>query len=782
MSLKILNKDSIRLFFLKRILKKINKLSSIMENMTEKELASQTQKFRNRIKAGETLWDILPEAYATVREVSFRVLGKRPYDVQILGAIVLYQGKIAEMKTGEGKTLTATMPMYLNSLSGQTSFLITTNSYLAIRDAEEMRAIYEFLGLTVGIGVSERFMGSYSLNEKKKMYESDIIYTTNSSLGFDYLLDNLATKQSDKIVPKFHYAIIDEIDSVLLDFAQMPLIISGFPRVQSNLYKITNDFILSLRKDVDFYFNKDEKEVWLTTKGIKVAEEYFSIKHLFTKDNLELIRHINLALKAHHIFEKDKDYVVVNEKNISKIKLIDKKNARILEGTKLRGGIHQAIEMKSEVDITDEQRSMASITYQNLFLMFSKISGMTGTAKSSEEEFIEVYGLEVISIPTHRPIQRKDYPDKIYKTSVEKINQSISFIKNIYARKQPLLIVTNSVKKSNLYSQLLLSEEIPHSVLNAFNVAKEADIIKEAGRIGTVTIATNMAGRGTDIKLDKEARKIGGLAIVGVDCMENYRATMQLRGRAGRQGDPGFSQFFISLEDDIVKEHSPYWFKKINKEKNFSNRLMRKIINQTQKSSDSQAQQQRKITLEFAKSMKIQRELIYKTRDSIIEQGSDFIDIEGIFDNIIYNFSEKSNLTKQKINRFIFDNISYEQKDTFQNNLDKTTVYKHLHKIVRENIDNKKKMGKEVFTDFERVTLLKAIDEVWVEEVDFLQQLRTSVDFRQTAQRNSLFEYHRESYESFVRMKHKINQLIFRYYLLSEIVYNEEGEIEINYI
>ena len=538
--------NTIKLRRLRKKLAKINALEESMSRLSDEELKNKTEEFKNRLRTGETLEDILIEAFAAIREADRRILGMFPFDVQVLGALALHEGTIVEMKTGEGKTLTATLPLYLNALEGKGTILVTTNDYLARRDAIDMGEVYRFMGLTVGVGVFDDDEEVDS-NRKKKIYSSDILYTTSTALGFDYLIDNLAGNVEDKFLRSFNYVIVDEADAVLLDSAQTPLIIAGSPRVQSNLYDTADQFIRTLRKEQEFKFLKDEKIIFLTDEGIRYAEKYFNISNLYGEEYFELNRHINLALRAHYLFKKDIDYVVTDDA----VELLDNRTGRILEGTRLQSGIHQAIETKEKVKKSKDSRAIASVTYQSLFNMFPKLSGMTGTGKIAENELISTYGVSVVVLPTNTPIQRLDYSDKIYTTLPEKLFATLEFVKELYEKQQPILLISGTVDIAEIYSRMLLQEGIPHNVLTAKNIAKEALIIAEAGQKGAVTVATSLAGRGTDIKLGKGVAELGGLAVIGTERMPNSRIDWQLRGRAGRQGDPGLSQFFVSLEDTL---------------------------------------------------------------------------------------------------------------------------------------------------------------------------------------------------------------------------------------
>lgn len=620
---------------LKKILAKVKSFEKEMASLSDKELQNKTQEFKNRLVDGESLNQLLPEAYAVVREADKRVLGMFPYDVQVMGAIVLHEGNVAEMATGEGKTLTATMPLYLNALSGQGAMLVTTNTYLAMRDAEEMGQVYRFLGLTIEIAVTADDSKSLTPKQKRKIYQADIVYTTNSALGFDYLIENLAEKKEDQYLADFNYVIIDEIDSVLLDSAQTPLVISGAPRVQSNFYGIMDTFVTTLKEGEDYYYDDEKNQVWLSQKGIRSAESFLDLDNLFAKENQELVRHLNLALRAHKLFKRDKEYVLRQTKEKAEVVLLDRSTGRMMELTRLQGGQHQAIEAKENVELTQETRAMASITYQNLFKLFRKISGMTGTGKIVENEFMETYSMAVIKIPTNRPVIRKDLPDQLYQTLPEKVFASLEEVKYYHAKGNPLLIFTGSVEMSEIYSSLLLREGIAHNLLNANNAAREAQMIAESGQLGAVTVATSMAGRGTDIKLGPEVADLGGLVVIGTERMENHRVDLQIRGRSGRQGDPGISKFFISLEDDLIKKWGPDWVKSFYKdysteklEENpviLKQRRFKKLVAQAQRASESNAKLSRRMTLDYAQSMKVQRELTYAERSRLIrdEEGMD---------------------------------------------------------------------------------------------------------------------------------------------------------------
>lgn len=612
----------------KKILKQINALKGKMSSLSDQELVAKTVEFRQRLSEGESLDDILVEAFAVVREADKRILGMFPYDVQVMGAIVMHYGNVAEMNTGEGKTLTTTMPVYLNAFSGEGVMVVTPNEYLSKRDAEEMGQVYRFLGLTIGVPFTEDPKKEMKAEEKKLIYASDIIYTTNSNLGFDYLNDNLASNEEGKFLRPFNYVIIDEIDDILLDSAQTPLIIAGSPRVQSNYYAIIDTLVTTLVEGEDYIFKEEKEEVWLTTKGAKSAENFLGIDNLYKEEHASFARHLVYAIRAHKLFTKDKDYIIRGNEMV----LVDKGTGRLMEMTKLQGGLHQAIEAKEHVKLSPETRAMASITYQSLFKMFNKISGMTGTGKVAEKEFIETYNMSVVRIPTNRPRQRIDYPDNLYITLPEKVYASLEYIKQYHAKGNPLLVFVGSVEMSQLYSSLLFREGIAHNVLNANNAAREAQIISESGQMGAVTVATSMAGRGTDIKLGKGVAELGGLIVIGTERMESQRIDLQIRGRSGRQGDPGMSKFFVSLEDDVIKKFGPSWVHKKYKDYQVQDmtqpevlkgRKYRKLVEKAQHASDSAGRSARRQTLEYAESMNIQRDMIYKERNRLIDGSRD---------------------------------------------------------------------------------------------------------------------------------------------------------------
>ena len=776
---------------LKKILHQINQKKEEMASLTDDELAGKTQEFKERLSTGETLDDLLVEAFAVVREADKRIIGMFPYDVQVMGGIVIHQGNVAEMNTGEGKTLTATMPIYLNALSGQGVMLVTTNDYLAKRDAEEMGPVYEFLGLTIRTPFPEDDE-DLTPEDKREVYSADILYTTNSGLGFDYLLDNLASSEDKKYMPEFNFVIIDEVDAVLLDSAQIPLVISGSPRVQSNFYRIIDTLMTTLVEGQDYIFKEEKKEVWLTTMGARTAESFLGIDNLYSKKHSVLARHLTFALRAHTLFKRDKDYIIRKGEKDEELVLVDQSTGRLLEMTKLQGGLHQAIEAKEQVPLSEETRAMASITYQSLFKKFKKISGMTGTGKVAEKEFLETYGMSVVKIPTNRKNQRIDYPDNLYVTLPEKVYASLDEIKYYHEKGNPLLIFVGSVEMSELYSSLLLREGIAHNVLNAHNVAREAQMIAESGRMGAVTVATSMAGRGTDIKLGSGVAEIGGLVVIGTERMESKRIDLQIRGRSGRQGDPGLSKFFVSLEDDVIKKFGPSWVHKmykdytVNKQINpelLEGRRYRKLVEKAQKASDSSARSARSQTLEYAESMNIQREMVYSQRNRLID-GTE--DLDGFVVDVLDEFIKKSLLneqfeSKEELYHFIVKNISFLYHAVPQelDITDKDAIKRVLETTVQKSLEEKRTLLEihDFFSDFQRLALLKAIDDNWVEQVDYLQQLTFAIGGQSAAQKNPIVEYYQEAYHGFEEMKRQVKKDMVRNLLLSRVDISPKGEI-----
>lgn len=768
-----MNKIDKKLHFL---LGKVKEECKKIKNLSDYELKNKTVEFKERLKNGETTDDILPEAFAVCCEADYRVLGMFPYDVQILGGIALHLCYLAEMNTGEGKTLTATMPLYLNGLTGKSSILVTANEYLAIRDAEEMGQVYEFLGLSVKAGVTRDTNEHLNNDQKKEIYAADIVYTTHGSLGFDYLLNNLVHSKEDRFMRELYYVIIDEADSVLLDSASMPLVISGSPRVQSNLYGITDFFVTTLVED-EHYIVEDNK-VWLTDKGIEYAQRYFRIENLYSKENFDVLRHVVLALRAHYLMDKDVDYVVTDS---GEIVLLDKSTGRKMNGMKLRGGSHQAIEEKERLKLSQEQRSVASITYQNLFNLFPKMSGMSGTIADGKDELLEVYHKQVVVIPPNKPMARKDLPDKYFKTSEEQFDAVIKETVKRHKTGQPVLLIASLISDTEMLSKLLVQENIEHSVLNANNAFWEAEIIKEAGQKNVVTVATSMAGRGTDIRLGSGVKELGGLCVLGVGRMGNTRDERQARGRAGRQGEPGVSIFYTSLEDDVCEILGDDFLEKyIEKDKHISKRRIKKLINKSQKIKSESSVFQRKNSVDYDSVMQRQRTIMYKTRNDLLDGKSlDENYLLSICEDNIKDFVKSNKkLDSYGVHRYVLDNLSYrlqEMDESTKNQKDYLIQYSKMA------FNNKKKSLGDRFSEYCRLCTLRALDDGWVEEVDYLQQLQAAISGRSSAQRNLLFEYQREARISFEDMEKSIKKAMIRNILLGEVSFGKDNEMIILY-
>ncbi len=767
---------------LSKELKKVKAKATQMAALTDEQLQGLTAQFQARYKKGESLDKLLPEAFAAMCEADKRVLGMYPFDVQILAGIALHRGFLAEMNTGEGKTLTATLPMYLNGLTGEGAILVTNNEYLALRDASEMGPAYEFMGLSVKAGVKRDEDDRFENAEKKKIYQADIVYTTHSALGFDYLINNLVKSAKDRFLRPFNYIIIDEADSVLLDSASTPLVISGAPRVQSNLYESADFFVRTLKEDVDYQV--EEKNVWFTSAGLKYAEEYYGIDNIFAPEYFEIYRHLVLALRAHKVIEKGTEYMISESGEVA---LIDASSGRMLKGVKLRGGQHQAIECKEGLAITQENRSMASVTYQNFFSMFPKMAGMSGTIYDAKDELFEVYGKQVVVIPTNNPLQRVDCDDWYFSDSKKQFEAAIRLAVKKHETGQPVLIVTTMISDTEIISNLLTQEEIPHSVLNANNAFWEAEIIKEAGQMGAMTVATSMAGRGTDIKLGPGVKELGGLAIIGVGRMLNIRDERQARGRAGRQGDPGYSRFIVSLEDDIVEKGTdPEKLKKyIDGEKRISDRRIKRIVNGAQRINEEVGSTNRKTAKDYDIVLQLERKLMYETRDTLLDGGTIERDkIKKIAEENVEQFlRENRKLTATDLNRYLLDNISYtmEKDAAFVNLKNKSRVKAYIMARVDKSLQDKSDSLKSenAMNDFVRVAALSAIDEAWIEQVDYLQQLQPAVSGRSSAQRNLMFEYQAEALESFRKMEITIKKNIIRNILLSEVSLDENHKLHI---
>ena len=768
-----------------RILAKVNACAGEMAGRSDAELQGITERLRGEIQRGVTLDQLLPQAFAAMREAAKRVLGKFPYDVQVLGGIALHQGKIAEMKTGEGKTLVATMPLYLNALTGKSCILVTTNSYLAARDGEELAPLYRFMGLTEAVGVSEEEGGQLTGAEKKRVYASDIVYTTNDALAFDYLFENLESSAAGRYLRGMHYVIVDEADSVLLDSAQIPLIVSGMPRVQSNLFGIADYFVTMLEKDRDY--KKEDRNVWLTAAGIRKAERFFSVKRhkLYAPEHETIVRHINLALRAHEIIQKEERYIVRD----GAVCLLDEKTGRVQPSTKLRCGQHQALEAKEHVAITKESRAVASVTYQSYFNMYDKLAGMTGTGANDTDEFRQIYGLDTVIIPTRKKIQRKDYPDVVYPNLTSQMQAALEEVLRVHESGQPVLVIASSIRMSDLFSGMLLDRGIPHNVLNAYNVAKEAAIIQEAGQEGAVTVATSVAGRGTDIRLGEGVPERGGLAIIGVGMMINKRQELQGRGRSGRQGDPGFSRFYLSLDDEVVTEYGKKWLASHRKgNRPIRNRRIVRAVHEAQQVASEMARASRKATRDFGESAEKQRNLIYETRNKVMSsvpmEKCYYLDLERrVIDHYLKRLGHPPD--PDDAVRFVMDHITYEfsgfPSAEMLNTKEKAKDY--LMDLAEKALDQKmQELGsRETLGRYYRLMTLHAIDQAWVEQVDYLQQLRQVISGRQYARHNVKFVFPQEAYKGFEKMQMQIRIGIMRNILLGEPVWGEDGKLRVLY-
>lgn len=769
-------------------LKRISKLADKVEDhaqeyadLTDEQLQAKTDEFRQRYQQGETLDQLLPEAFAVAREAGKRVLGLYPFHVQIMGGIILHEGNIAEMKTGEGKTLTATMPVYLNAISGLGVHVVTVNEYLSARDATEMGELYNWLGCSVGINGSEK-----SPDEKREAYAADITYSTNGEIGFDYLRDNMAVYKEDQVQRDLNFAIVDEVDSILIDEARTPLIISGPGTGTSKLYQRTDRFVKTLTEEDDYTIDLESKTVALTDQGIKKAEKYFNLNNLYDTDNTALTHHLDQALRANYIMLLDKDYVVSD----GEVLIVDSFTGRTMPGRRFSDGLHQAIEAKEHVEIQEENKTMANITYQNLFRMYNKLSGMTGTAKTEQEEFREIYNMETLSVPTNRPVARLDEPDLLYPTLKSKFAAVTKRIKSLYEKGQPVLVGTVAVETSEYLSDLLDQENIPHVVLNAKNHAREAEIVKNAGQQGAITIATNMAGRGTDIKLGPGVVERGGLAVIGTERHESRRIDNQLRGRSGRQGDPGLSQFYLSLEDDLMRRFGGDRIKafldrmKVDDEDAvIKSRLLSRQVESAQKRVEGNNYDSRKNVLQYDDVMREQREIIYKERQQIITETDS---LKWVLMPIIERTIKRSvdNHTMGNESEWELEDIVefatgvLVKPDTITEN--------DLKGLSREEIINKLTgLAKDVYAEkekqlfdpaqmleFEKVVLLRVVDAHWTDHIDTMDQFRQSVGLRGYGQLNPLVEYQTAGYHMFEEMVADIEYESTRLFMKSEIRQN----------
>ncbi|WP_072152685.1 preprotein translocase subunit SecA [Weissella viridescens] len=755
--------------------------------LSDEELQAKTPYFRDLLEnQGKTLDDILPEAFAVVREAAKRVLGLFPFKVQVMGSLVLHGGNIAEMRTGEGKTLTATMAVYLNALPGKGVHVVTVNEYLSERDGEEMGELYNWLGLSVGINVSDM-----SPEEKREAYDADITYSTNSEIGFDFLRDNMVARKEDRVQRPLNFALVDEVDSILIDEARTPLIISGAPAQENTqLYIRTDRFVKTLEEETDYTVDLESKTVNLTDEGIKKGEKYFNLPNLYADGNSALTHHLDQALRANYTMLNNKDYVVRD----GEVVLVDAFSGRIQEGRRFSDGLHQALEAKEKVDIQEDNRAMASITYQNLFRRYSKLSGMTGTAQTEAEEFREIYNMEVTTIPTNRPIQRVDEPDLLYPNLHSKFNAVVKLVEQLHSKGQPILIGTVAVETSEYLSNLLDQRHIPHNVLNAKNHAREAEIIANAGQQGAVTIATNMAGRGTDIKLGPGVKEVGGLAVIGTERHESRRIDNQLRGRAGRQGDPGYSQFFLSLEDDLMLRFGGDRLKNMMEQMNLQdedavikNRLITRSVESAQRRVEGNNYDSRKNVLQYDDVMSQQREAFYKDRNEVIDEEHSLKDvILPMVERTINRVVDNNTIGKENewdlfaLNDFARSVLVPEDDINVSDlrNKDRDQLKDYLYKRAKEVYNQKAEQlqDDDQFLQFTRVVILRVVDNYWTEHMENMNQLRDSIQLRGYGQLNPLIEYQEEGFRMFEEMIASIEYDSTRLFMKSEIRQNLRAE------
>ncbi|SOB91483.1 preprotein translocase subunit SecA [Ureibacillus xyleni] len=773
----------------KKELKKLNKIAdqveayaSQMEQLSDESLKEKTVEFKERYQNGETLEQLLPEAFAVCREASRRVLGMYPFRVQIMGAATLNEGNIAEMKTGEGKTLTATMSVYLNALTGKGVHVVTVNEYLASRDASEMGQLYNFLGLSVGLNLN-----SLSKEEKREAYAADITYSTNNELGFDYLRDNMVLYKEERVQRPLHYAVIDEVDSILIDEARTPLIISGQAGKTAKLYVQSNMFVRMLKADEDYTYDETTKGVTLTENGIGKAEKAFGIDNLFDLSHVRLLHAINQSLKAHVSMHRDVDYVVQD----GEIIIVDGFTGRLMKGRRYSDGLHQAIEAKEAVEIQNESMTMATITFQNYFRMYEKLSGMTGTAKTEEEEFRNIYNMQVVVIPTNRPIARDDRPDLIFATMNGKFNAVAADIAERHKNGQPVLVGTVAIETSEIISQLLDKHKIPHNVLNAKNHEREAEIIANAGNRGAVTIATNMAGRGTDIKLGEGVLELGGLAVIGTERHESRRIDNQLRGRSGRQGDPGVTQFYLSLEDDLMRRFGSDKMKSMmtrlgmDDSQPIQSGMVSKAVESAQKRVEGNNFDARKRLLQYDDVLRQQREVIYKERRDVLETENMRALVENMIQESIENIVRVHTQGDQKewklkaLEDYIQANLLEEGavKASDLEGKSAEEMIQFIYAEVQKRYDEKEEaLTPERMREFEKVILLRSIDTKWIDHIDAMDQLRQGIHLRAYGQTDPLREYEQEGFAMFEDMVASIREDVTKYAMKAQIRNNLERE------
>ena len=787
----IIENDKGEIKKLEKMADKVISYSDQMAALSDEQLKAKTEEFKQRYQKGETLDQLLYEAFAVVREAAKRVLGLYPYPVQIMGGIVLHHGDVPEMRTGEGKTLTATMPVYLNALAGEGVHVVTVNEYLSERDATEMGELYSWLGLSVGINLAAK-----SPAEKREAYACDITYSTNSEIGFDYLRDNMVVRAENMVQRPLNYALVDEVDSILIDEARTPLIVSGPVSSEINqLYHMADSFVKTLEKD-DYIIDVQSKTIGLSDSGIDKAESYFKLDNLYDIENVALTHFIDNALRANYIMILDIDYVVSEEQEIL---IVDQFTGRTMEGRRYSDGLHQAIEAKEGVPVQDETKTSASITYQNLFRMYKKLSGMTGTGKTEEEEFREIYNIRVIPIPTNRPVARIDHPDLLYPSLESKFRAVVEDVKERYQKGQPVLVGTVAVETSDYLSKKLVAAGVPHEVLNAKNHYKEAQIIMNAGQRGAVTIATNMAGRGTDIKLGEGVRELGGLCVIGTERHESRRIDNQLRGRAGRQGDPGESQFYLSLEDELMKRFGSERIKAVLERFNLSeeesvirSNMLTRQVEAAQKRVEGNNYDTRKQVLQYDDVMREQREIIYAERHDVITANRDLApEIHAMMKRTIDRFVDGNSRAPQEekleaIVNFAKYNLVPENSITtadLQGMSDKeikADLYERALKVYDSQIA--KLRDEEAVQEFQKVLILRVVDNKWTDHIDALDQLRNAVGLRGYAQNNPVVEYQAESFRMFNDMIGSIEFDVTRLMMKAQIHEQERPRAEHNIV
>ena len=768
----------------KLIADEVFELDDKYKKMTDKQLQGCTNKLKKRLKDGETVDDILPDAFAVAREAAYRVIGEKPFYVQVLGALAIHFGNIAEMKTGEGKTLTCVMPAYLNALTEKGVHVVTVNEYLATRDAEWMGQIYRFLGLTVAVNLREM-----SSKEKKEAYNCDILYSTNNELGFDYLRDNMVVNAEDRVQRPLHFAIIDEVDSVLIDEARTPLIISGGVMKSANLYKDADRFVKTLRENEDYTIDEKTKDITLTDQGTAKGEKYFRIANLYDIEHSALVHHVNQALKANYTMHNDVDYVVQE----GKVVIVDQFTGRLMPGRAFSDGLHQAIEAKENVEIEEETKTLATITFQNYFRMYEKLSGMTGTAKTEEEEFRNIYNMYVIEIPTNLPVIRVDAADLIYSTKEEKYKAIIAEIKRRHEKGQPVLVGTIAIETNELLSSMLKKAHIKHEILNAKNHAREAEIIAKAGEKGSVTIATNMAGRGTDIKLGEGVKELGGLCVIGTERHESRRIDNQLRGRSGRQGDPGYSQFFVSFEDELMVRFGTDRFKSIlemaglDSERNMRSKTITRSVETAQKRVEGNNFDARKHLLQYDDVMGKHREIMYARRNEILDN-------EDVHNYVINTMKELIELLVRRhtnehgvileadcneiveyVNENLLNNSNLKLSEILNKEINEI-IDVIQSKVLKEYEEKIKELPDEIRKDFEKAISLQVIDNYWMEHINTMDHLREGVSLRGYANEDPLQAYIREGFELFDKMLDNICKDTTLYLLKAEIRQNLQAK------